>query len=125
MYDCAFQILFLGETLAWSKVAHALADAPDVPLKVNRLNSLADLFRSVTNGQWQAVAIDVNAWNFQGLHFVEKIRSEHPVFPIIALHESSVTGIDTKAMNLGASCCLPVAHLTMETLHGSIQACQS
>jgi DNA-binding NarL/FixJ family response regulator len=125
MYDSVFQVLFLGEALVWSKVAQALADAPGVPLKIHRLGSLADLFRSIANGQWHAVALDVNAWNFQGLHFVEKIRSEHPVFPIIALHESSVTGIDTKAMNLGASCCLAVDDLTMETLYGSIQACHS
>src|ERR1700688_4005507 len=125
MYDSVFQILFLGETLAWSKLAQALAETPHVPVKVHRLNSLADLFRSISDGQWHAVALDVNAWNFQGLHFVEKIRSEHPVFPIIALHTSSVRGIDTKAMILGASCCLAVDDLTMEILHGTIQACQS
>jgi DNA-binding NarL/FixJ family response regulator len=125
MYDSVFQVLFLGETLAWSKLAQALAEAPQVPVKVHRLNSLVDLFRSISNGQWHAVALDVNAWNFQGLHFVEKIRSEHPVFPIIALHTSSIRGIDTKAMNLGASCCLAVDELTMDILQKVIQGCLS
>jgi DNA-binding NarL/FixJ family response regulator len=125
MYDSVFQILFLGDTLAWLKLAQALAETPHAPVKVHRLSSLADLFRSISNGQWHAVALDVNAWNFQGLHFVEKIRAEHPVFPIIALHGSSVRGIDTKAMNMGASCCLDVDELTMDILQRAIQACLS
>lgn len=125
MYDPVFQILFLGETLAWSKVTQALAEAPDVPVKVHRLNSLGDLCRSLANGRWHAVALDVNAWNFQGLHFVEKIRAGHPAFPIIALHASSVTGVDVKAMTLGASCCLSVDDLTMEGLRGAVEACLS
>jgi DNA-binding NarL/FixJ family response regulator len=125
MYDSVFQILFLGETPAWSKVTQAIAEASGVPVKVHRLNSLDDLFRSLASGQWHAVAIDVNAWNFQGLHYVEKIRAGHPSFPIIALHAGAVRGIDAKALTLGASRCLSVDDLTRDGLRGAIENCLS
>lgn len=45
MYDPVFQILFLGENPSWLRVSHALAEAPEAPLRVHRSHSPAELFR--------------------------------------------------------------------------------
>ena len=125
MYDSAFQILFLGEDQPWLKLSQALADAPGVSLKVHRARSLNELFLVLAGGRWHAVVLDVHAWNFQGLHFVEKVRSEYPAFPIVALYSLSVSGLATKAMTVGASRCLDLDHLTADALHSAVLFCLS
>ena len=120
MQDSVFQILFLGEPTSWSKLSRALLDAPDAPLQVHRLDSLAALFHALALGRWEAVVIDVHSWNFQGLHYVEKVRSEYPSFPIIALHSSSIPELDTKATTCGASRCVSLDQLTADSLHSAV-----
>ena len=125
MYDSAFQILFLGEDLAWSKIAASLSDVAASNLKIHRAQSLNELFLILAGGEWHAAAVDVQAWNFQGLHYVDKIRSEYPAFPILARHSSSTTDIARKATNSGATRCLPVESLNAEALRGALLACIS
>jgi CheY-like chemotaxis protein len=125
MYDSAFQILFLGENLAWSKLTEALAEAPDTPINVVRANSLPELLSALAAGYWQSVTLDVHAWNFQGLHFVEKVRGEYPAIPILALYSTFLKDLDTKAITSGASRCLPLELLTAESLHTAVVSCIS
>ena len=125
MYDSAFQILFLGEDRPWAKVSQSLAEAPSVPAKVHRARALNELFLVLAGGSWHAVVFDVHAWNFQGLHFVEKVRSEYPAFPVIALYSHSVSGLHSKAIHSGASRCLAVDHFTAEALHEAVLSCLS
>jgi DNA-binding NarL/FixJ family response regulator len=120
MQDSAFQILFLGENIAWSRISQALFNAPDDLLHVQRLDSLADLFHSLAVGRWHALAIDVHAWNFQGLHYVEKVRSEYPAFPIIAIHSGAVPDLERKALISGASRCVALNSLTSDSLHSAV-----
>jgi DNA-binding NarL/FixJ family response regulator len=120
MQDSVFQILFLGENASWSKLSQAVAASPETPLQVQRLDSLADLFQSLAAGQWQGLAVDIHSWNFQGLHYVEKVRSEYPALPIVALYSPSVREIDMKAMTSGASRCISLSELSAETLHAAI-----
>jgi DNA-binding NarL/FixJ family response regulator len=120
MYDSDFQILFLGEDLAWSKVSHSLADAPRVSLKIHRAQSLNELFLILAGGTWHAVLIDVHAWNFQGLHYIDKVRSEYPVFPILALYSTSMLDLAAKARNVGASRCLSLEQFSADALHAAV-----
>jgi len=120
MQDSVIQILFLGENPSWSKLSQALSAAPDAPLHVQRLDSLADIFPALAVGRWHAVALDLHAWNFQGLHYVEKVRSEYPAFPIVALYSPSIPELDTKATTCGASRCIPFDHLTADSLEFAI-----
>jgi len=116
MSTSPFQLLYLGEDLAWSRLSQALSAAPRSSIKVHRAQSLNELFLVLAGGKWHAVAVDVHAWNFQGLHYVDKIRSEYPAFPILALCSSSVNDLDSKARNVGASQCLSLELLTGDTL---------
>lgn len=125
MSDGVFQVIFLGERLSWSKLSQALADAPAAPVRVRRLPSLAELFQALAVGTWHAVALDVHAANFQGLHFVEKIRSEYPALAIVALYSPSVPDLDAKAITCGASRCLSFDHLTAYALHRAVESCFS
>jgi DNA-binding NtrC family response regulator len=114
------QILFLGEkSSSWHKVSELLAQ-PDASIHVHPVDSLADLFQALALGRWQAVAIDVHAWNFQGLHYIEKVRSEYPALPIIALFSRSIPELDTKATTCGASGCIALDHLTATALHNAV-----
>ena len=125
MYDSDYHILFLGEDTAWSTLSAALVAAPRVALKIHRAQSLNELFLVLAGGQWQAVVLDVHAWNFQGLHYVDKLRSEYPGFPILALHSSSAVGVPDKARNSGASRCLSLEHLSAEGIHNAVLSCLS
>jgi len=125
MYDSDFQILFLGEDLAWSKVSQALADAPRVSLTIHRAQSLNELFLILAGGTWHAVLIDVHAWNFQGLHYIDKVRSEYPAFPIFALYSSSMFDLAAKANNVGASRCLLLEQFSADSLHSAVLSCLS
>jgi DNA-binding NarL/FixJ family response regulator len=119
MQDAVFQILFLGEAPSWQKISKLLSQ-PDAPIQVHPVDSLADLFQALALGRWQALAIDVHAWNFQGLHYVEKVRSEYPAFPVIALFSRAVPELDTKATICGASRCIAVDELTPDALHAAV-----
>jgi DNA-binding NarL/FixJ family response regulator len=120
MQDSVFEILFLGENSAWAQLCQALRAAPDASLRVQRLESLDDLFHSLAVGCWHALLVDVHAWNFQGLHYVEKVRSEYPAFPIVALFASGVPDLDKKAIISGASRCLRIDQLTTDALYSAV-----
>ena len=121
MQDAVFQILFLGENSSWQKVSRLLLE-PRPDLDVHPLDSLADVFQALALGRWQAVAIDLHSWNFLGLHYVEKVRSEYPTFPIIALFSRAIPELDTKATTCGASHCIPFDELTPTALHQALSA---
>jgi DNA-binding NarL/FixJ family response regulator len=120
MQDAVFQILFLGETSSWTTLSQALLAAPDVSLNVQRLDSLAELFHSLAVGRWEALVVDVHSWNFQGLHYVEKVRSEYHAFPIIAVHSRSIPELDAKAITAGASSCISLDKLTADSLYAAV-----
>jgi DNA-binding NarL/FixJ family response regulator len=123
MHDSDLKVLFLGEDPSWSIISQALADAPRASLVLRRLDSLDDLFKTLAADHYHAVAFDVHAWNFQGLHYVEKVRSEYPVLPILALYSSSIPDLDFKALTCGASRCLPLDSLSADMLHAAIASC--
>lgn len=125
MQDPVFQILFLGEDLAWSKVSRAIAEAPAASLKVHRPHSLNELFLVLAGGNWQAVVLDVHAWQFQGLHSVEKIRSEYPALPIIALYSPALPDLEAKAATCGASRTLILDEFTADALRDALVSCIS
>jgi len=125
MYDSAFQVLFLGEDLAWAKLSQSLVEAPHFNLKVHRAQSLNELFLVLAGGNWHAVALDVQAWNFLGLHYVDKIRSEYPAFPILALFSSAAVELSSKARTVGASRCLALEQISAEALHSAVLSCLS
>jgi len=125
MLDTVFQVLFLGEDSAWTLLSQALADAPKVALKFHRAVSLNELLLVLAGGQWHAAVLDVHAWNFQGLHYVEKVRAEYPAFPVLALYSDSVGDLDVKAKKVGASRCIPIDTLTAEALHSAVLSCIS
>jgi DNA-binding NtrC family response regulator len=122
MQDPAFEILFLGEDRSWSQLTQAFLEAPDSSLHIRRVDSLAALFQDLADGRCHGLLIDAHAWNFRGLHYVEKVRSEYPVFPIIALHSDSVADIDAKAAHCGASRSLPFARLSTDSLRAALTA---
>lgn len=121
MPDGVFQILFLGQHSSWQRVSKLLTQ-PDAPLEVHPVDSLADLFQALALGRWQALAVDVHAWNFQGLHYVEKVRSEYPAFPIIALFSRAIPELDTKAVTCGASSSIAFDELTPVGFHTAVSA---
>ena len=125
MQDSSFQVLFLGEDQAWSKLSASLVDASNPNLKVHRAQSLNELFLILAGGEWHAAAVDVQAWNFQGLHYVDKIRSEYPAFPILALHSASSGDLAVKATNSGATRCLPLEGLNANAIHMALSSCVS
>jgi len=125
MYDPVFQILFLGENPSWLRVSHALAEAPEAPLRVHRSQSPAELLRLLAAGRWDALAIDLHAWSFQGLRIVQKIRAEYPAIPVFALLYPSVKDLDKKAHQAGASHCLSLNQLTADVLHTALLAAHS
>jgi CheY-like chemotaxis protein len=125
MYDPVFQILFLGENPSWLRVSHALAESPEAPLHVHRSQSPSELYRLLAAGRWNAIAIDLHAWSFQGLRVVQKIRDEFPAIPVFALLYPSVKDLDNKALQAGASHCLSLNDLTAEVLHTALLAAHS
>ena len=125
MSDTVFQILFLGEDPAWAALTQALSVCPKVALRIHRAQSLNELFLVLAGGQWHAVVLDIHAWNFQGLHYVDKVRAEYPAFPILALYSSRVNELDAKAKKVGATRCIPLESLSAEDLHSSVLSCLS
>lgn len=125
MYDPVFQILFLGENPSWLRVSNALAEAPDTPLHVHRSQSPTELLRLLAARRWDALAVDLHAWSFQGLRLVQKIRSEYPAIPVFALLYPSVKDLDKKAQQAGASHCLSLNQLTADMLHTALLAVHS
>jgi DNA-binding NarL/FixJ family response regulator len=125
MHDTSFQILYLGEDLAWSKISTALSDAADSPLKIHRAQSLNELFLVLAGGNWHAVAVDIRAWKYQGLHYVDKVRSEYPALPILALYSLSENELALKAKAIGASRCLLLEQLTPASVHSAVASCLS
>jgi CheY-like chemotaxis protein len=123
MQDSVLRILFLGEHPCWFRLSQSLGETPAALLDVHRLDSLAELFRSLAGGRWDAVAIDVHASNFQGLNYVEKVRSEYPAFPILAVYSPSVQELGAKARTRGASGCLSLEDFTAAGLHNAVTAC--
>jgi CheY-like chemotaxis protein len=122
MSNSPFHLLFLGEDLAWSKLSDALAAATQQSIKLYRAQSLNELFLILAGGRWHAVALDAHAWNFQGLHYVDKIRSEYPLLPILAIYSSAGHDLDNKARNVGASHCIALESLDTESLLSAIFA---
>jgi len=120
MFDPVFQILFLGENPSWLKLSQAIAEAPKTALKVHRKQSVSDVNRALAAGRWDALAIDLHAWSFQGLHCVQKIRSEFRALPIIALLYPNVKDLDAKALEAGATRCLTMDHLSADALRGAV-----
>jgi len=120
MFDPALRIIFLGENPSWLKLSQAIANAPDVSLKVHRMPSLTEAFRALAAGPCDALAVDLHAWSIPGLRCIQKIRAEYPAVPIIALFYPSVKDLDTKALQAGASRCLPLDHFAAADLHGAI-----
>jgi len=120
MQDAVFEILFLGENPSWSSLQHALLEAPKYPLRVRWVDSLGELLRALTKGQWHAVAIDVHAWNFRGLHYVEKIRSIYPALPILGLYAGALPEIEAKARSCGATHCFALEKVVACTLHDAL-----
>lgn len=120
MSTSPFHIVYLGEDFAWSKLSQVLAAAPRASCKIHRAQSLNELFLVLAGGRWNAVALDVHAWNFQGLHYVDKVRSEYPLLPILALYSSSINDLENKTKNVGASHCLAIEALTAENLLAAI-----
>ena len=115
-----FHLLFLGEDLAWSKLSEALAAAPRASIKIHRAQSLNELFLILAGGRWHAVALDVCAWNFQGLHYVDKVRSEYPLLPILALCSVATNDLEDKAKNVGASHAISFESMNPEALLSAI-----
>src|SRR5208337_3224058 len=120
MHDTVFQILFLGENPSWMRVSNALAEAPAAPLRIHRSDSPSDLLRVLAEGYWDALAIDLHAWSFQGLRIIQKVRTEYPAIPVLALFYPSVKDLDKKAQQAGASHCLPLNQLTADLFHTTL-----
>jgi hypothetical protein len=100
MQDSAFQIPFLGEELAWSKISQVIAEVHAASLRVLiRSTSCFWCLPEATGTLWCSIF----TWNFQGLHYVEKLRSEYSALPIIALYTPIVPELDAKAATSGAS----------------------
>ena len=125
MYDTVFQVLFLGENPSWLRISHALSEAPATPLRIHRSNSPTDLLRILAAGSWDALAIDLHAWSFQGLRVIQKIREEYPAIPVFALFYPSVKDLDKKAQQAGASFCLPLDELSADLFHNTLLAAHS
>jgi DNA-binding NtrC family response regulator len=124
MHDQPFQILFLGEDRTWTSVSTSMSE-PHAAIKIHRAQSLNELFLILAGGTWHAVAIDIAAWGYQGLHYVDKVRSEYPAFPILALFPSKEGELAVKAKTSGASRCLAVDHLTPDMLQLAVFSCYS
>jgi CheY-like chemotaxis protein len=120
MIDNVLRILFLGENPSWSKLSEAMLEAPGVPLHVHRAQSPADAFRALSTEDWDALAIDLHAWSFQGLISLQKIRSEYPTMPLIALAYPAVKDVEKRAVEAGASRCLKLDKLTAWGLHAAV-----
>jgi DNA-binding NarL/FixJ family response regulator len=117
-----FHVLFLGEDLTWSKFSQALAVAPRASIKIHRAQSLNELVLILAGGHWHVVALDVHAWNFQGLQYVDKVRSEYPSLPILALCSSAVYDLENKARNAGASHTITLESMNSATLFSAISS---
>lgn len=125
MQDTSFRILYLGEDQAWAKISGSLTDAAHFHLKIHRAQSLNELFLILAGGEWHAAAIDVQAWKYQGLHYVDKIRSEYPAFPLLALYSAAESELAGKARNCGASRCLMLEELSSDGLQLAVLSCLS
>jgi DNA-binding NarL/FixJ family response regulator len=123
MFAQSFRCLFLGENPSWLNITGALAQSPLVPLIVQRASSSAAAFSALSDGPWDALALDLHASNFQVLDSIQEFRTELPTFPILALFDPAaqdLADLTTKALHAGASRCLSLEHLTPEALHLAI-----
>jgi hypothetical protein len=125
MHDALFQVLYLGEDSAWSRISGSLNEAAHFHLRIHRTQSLNELFLVLAGGRWHAATIDIQAWKYQGLHYVDKIRSEYPAFPILALYPVTEGELAMKAKNSGASRCLAIEELSMDAIQLAVLSCLS
>jgi DNA-binding NtrC family response regulator len=125
MQGSVLQILFLGEDSTWCRVSEALTEAPKVNLQAQRLGSLTELFRAVNDERWRAVVVDIHAWNFRGLHYVEKVKAQYPALPVVALYSRAIPEIDAKASACGASRCISFEEFDAESLRGAVECAMS
>jgi DNA-binding NarL/FixJ family response regulator len=125
MQGSVLQILFLGEESSWLKVSQALLEALDTHLQVRRVDSVTELFRALTEKPWDALTVDIHAWNFRGLHYVEKVRSQHPGLAIVALHSSAIPELVAKATACGASRCISLEEFNAGALREAVESVQS
>jgi DNA-binding NtrC family response regulator len=121
MQASVLQILFLGEDSSWYKVSEALAEASKANLQVQRVGSLTELFRALADGHRHAVVVDIHAWNFRGLHYVEKVSAQHPASPIVALYSQAIPEIDAKANACGASQCISFEEFSAASLRRVVE----
>jgi DNA-binding NtrC family response regulator len=122
MQGSVLQILFLGENSTWSTFSQALLDDPDTGLQLQRVESLTELFRALIDGRWHALAVDIHAWNFRGLHYLEKVRAQYPALPIVALHSGTIPELDAKASACGASRCISFENLDARSLRDAVES---
>jgi DNA-binding NarL/FixJ family response regulator len=124
MQGSVLQILFLGEDSTWRRVSQALTGAPKVNLQAQRVESLTELFRAVSDERGRALAlvVDIHAWNFRGLHYVEKVKAQYPTLPIVALYSRAIPEIDAKASACGASRCISFEEFDAESLCGAVES---
>jgi len=122
MQDATLQILFLGEHATWAHLSRIISQAPHASLQVRRLDSLTELFQALPLGRSDAVVIDIHAWNFRGLHYVEKVRAQYPSFPIVALYSTAIPGLESKATACGASRTISVEQLSADALQSSLDS---
>lgn len=120
MDNVVLRILFLGENPSWSKLSQAMLETPDAPLHLHRAQSPADAFRALSTEDWDALAIDLHAWSFQALISLQKIRSEYPAMPLIALAYPAVKDVEKRAVEAGASRCVKLDQLTAWGLHAAV-----
>lgn len=122
MHGPVLQILFLEEDSGWCKISEVLADAPKINLQVQRVESLTELFRALADGRPRAVVVDIHAWNFRGLHYLEKVRAQYPALPIVALYSRDIPEINAKARACGASGCISFEEFGAESLRSTVES---
>jgi DNA-binding NarL/FixJ family response regulator len=122
MQGSVLRILFLWEDSSWSKVSDALVEARKMNIQAQRVGSLTELFRALADGHWHGVAVDIHAWNFRGLHYVEKVRAQYPALPIVALYSRAIPEIDAKASACGASRCISFEEFGAESLGNAVES---
>lgn len=122
MFDSALQVLFLGETSVWWKVAQAIVEAPNTSLEVHRAATVRDAMRSLVSRKWDAVLVDFSDSQNENFLSVPRMFPDGHAIPMLAIVPKLGGEAERRATLIGATACLGVDQISTERLQQAVRA---
>jgi DNA-binding NarL/FixJ family response regulator len=113
------QILFLGNSWVWLKVAQAALEAPGASIQLHPATSLRDGMHCLATEKWDAVFLDLSYPPAKELLLALQLHSVFHAIPAVALLALSDPKLEGEALSAGAATCLGLENITAEDIHAA------